>query len=222
MPAPSNAKAKKYRKDKFALKFAVAKSADKTDQIVDWEAIEGAFRAGILSIRMIAKSHGITDTAIRKRAKSDGWERDLSDKVRSEVRNQLVRGPVRSKKPEREIIEEHAATQVSIVREHQVSLRNGHQIAEAMLAELREVYDHQDEIETDIDADTEKERSKERRDRMLRAVALPSRSSVLVNLASALKSLIGLERQAFNLDAAADSSQIDILDIISASHKATA
>ena len=34
---------------------------------------------------------------------------------------------------------------------------------------------------------------------MLRAVALPSRSAVIVNLSNALRTLVGLERQAFNL-----------------------
>ena len=34
---------------------------------------------------------------------------------------------------------------------------------------------------------------------MLRAVALPSRAGVIVNLSNALRTLVGLERQAFNL-----------------------
>jgi hypothetical protein len=34
---------------------------------------------------------------------------------------------------------------------------------------------------------------------MLRAVALPSRAGVIVNLSNALRTLVALERQAFNL-----------------------
>ena len=37
---------------------------------VDWEGIESAYRAGVLSIREIAKLHGITDKAIRNKAKA--------------------------------------------------------------------------------------------------------------------------------------------------------
>ena len=42
----------------------------------EWIAIEGEFRAGKRSIREIADDYGITDTAIRKRAKAHGWLRD--------------------------------------------------------------------------------------------------------------------------------------------------
>lgn len=79
----------------------------------DWEAIERAFRAGALSIRTIVDRNGVSDTAIRKKAKASGWERDLTEQVRKEVRNKLVRGEVREGQcanPERdaEIIEEAA------------------------------------------------------------------------------------------------------------------
>jgi hypothetical protein len=41
---------------------------------------------------------------------------------------------------------------------------------------------------------------------MLRAVALPSRAGVIVNLSSALRTLVALERQAFNLGDALDGN----------------
>ena len=41
---------------------------------------------------------------------------------------------------------------------------------------------------------------------MLRAVALPSRAGVIVNLSNALRTLVGLERQAFNLGDGLDSN----------------
>ena len=44
----------------------------------DWERIELDYRAGIKSLRQIADEGGITEGAIRKRAKRDAWERDLS------------------------------------------------------------------------------------------------------------------------------------------------
>jgi hypothetical protein len=42
----------------------------------DWVAIEGEYRAGVHSLRAIAEKHGITEGAIRKRAKAKGWLRD--------------------------------------------------------------------------------------------------------------------------------------------------
>jgi hypothetical protein len=64
---------------------------------VDWEAIETLYRCGVLSIREIAKTHGLSDGAVRKRAKRDGWDRDLAAKVNTKVRSELVvRSEVRS------------------------------------------------------------------------------------------------------------------------------
>jgi len=57
----------------------------------DWEAIEAEYSAGVKSVNSIAKAHGISETAIRKRAKRDGWHRDLSNSVRSAVKSKLVR-----------------------------------------------------------------------------------------------------------------------------------
>lgn len=36
----------------------------------DWEAIESAYRAGVLSLRDIGDKYGVTEGAIRKRAKN--------------------------------------------------------------------------------------------------------------------------------------------------------
>jgi hypothetical protein len=36
----------------------------------DWERIEADYRAGLLSVREIAAAHGVSHTAIQKRAKS--------------------------------------------------------------------------------------------------------------------------------------------------------
>lgn len=43
----------------------------------DWELIEKHYRAGIMSLREIAKEGGVTEGAIRKRAKRDGWPCNL-------------------------------------------------------------------------------------------------------------------------------------------------
>lgn len=60
----------------------------------DWEAIERASRAGLLSTREIASAQGITHGAINKRAKRDGWERDLKVPV-----NSIIHLPVQARQP---------------------------------------------------------------------------------------------------------------------------
>ena len=48
----------------------------------DWEAIESAYRAGVLSLRDIGDKYGVTEGAIRKRAKKFDWVRNSSTQVR--------------------------------------------------------------------------------------------------------------------------------------------
>lgn len=48
----------------------------------DWEAIESAYRAGVLVLRDIGEQYGVTEGAIRKRAKKFGWVRKVGTQVR--------------------------------------------------------------------------------------------------------------------------------------------
>ncbi|EBU8713755.1 hypothetical protein DL090_13280 [Salmonella enterica subsp. enterica serovar Waycross] len=48
----------------------------------DWEAIETAYRAGIMSLRDIGALYGVTEGAIRKKAKKLEWVRKNSTQVR--------------------------------------------------------------------------------------------------------------------------------------------
>ncbi|EML9435204.1 hypothetical protein RFH84_005116 [Klebsiella pneumoniae] len=48
----------------------------------DWEAIESAYRAGVLSLRDIGDKYGVTEGAIRKRAKKFEWVRKAGTQVR--------------------------------------------------------------------------------------------------------------------------------------------
>jgi hypothetical protein len=65
----------------------------------DWAAIEREFRADQLSIAAISRLHGVTPATITKRARRDGWQRDLSDAVSQAIRRSLsdrsVASPVR-------------------------------------------------------------------------------------------------------------------------------
>lgn len=42
---------------------------------VDWAAIESEYRAGITPLRKIGSTHGVSDVAILKRARKEGWPR---------------------------------------------------------------------------------------------------------------------------------------------------
>lgn len=167
----------------------------------DWEAVERDYRAGILSIREIAKLQGISDTAIRKKATAEGWERDLSHKVADKVRTELVRGPVRTANPqtEREIIETAAASVVEVVRSHRKRITAQTELVDLLTEQLTQAAGCREDVEEAIFEETAGDKDGRRRSAMLRAVSLPTHASTAVNLTNALKTLIGLERQAFGI-----------------------
>lgn len=89
-------------------------------KFVDWVAIEKHYRAGLKSLRTIGEEYGVTEAAIRKRAKRDLWTRSLEEKIQAraqeKVRKALVRKPGTQVTPETEkrTIEEYS-TVVSTV-----------------------------------------------------------------------------------------------------------
>lgn len=182
----------------------------------DWEAIERAYRAGSLSIRTIAERQGVSDTAIRKKAKVQGWARDLSDQVRKEVRSKLVRGEVRNDQGancelDAEIIEEAAEEGARVVRSHRRDIRKATNLANLLMDDLLSTIQRREEIEDAIIDETDEDNNGMRRASMLAAVALPSNSKTLFQLSSAMKNLQVLERQAFGLDEKEKSADADEL-----------
>lgn len=168
-------------------------------KVVDWDAIEREYRAGQLSVVEIGRQFGVSHTAINKRAKKNGWTRDLTEKVRKEVSARLVSEEV-SNANTRETIELAATRGVQLVREHRSDIGGTRNAVTKMIEELHTTLSHTEEIEDDIIEETKDDKDGKRRARMLAAVALPSRANVASTLAAALKTLIPLERQAFNLD----------------------
>ena len=52
----------------------------------DWLQIEGEYRANSRALRAIAADHGISEGAIRKKAKKLGWSRDPAGTMRERVK----------------------------------------------------------------------------------------------------------------------------------------
>lgn len=172
---------------------------------VDWEAVEREYRAGQLSVSEIGRQHGVSHTAINKRAKAQSWTRNLAARVRQVVSDRLVSDEV-SAANARETVEASAARVVDVVRAHRKDIALGRQMAQALFEELSEATTNRDVIEDEIGEDTRGDGpgQMKRRQMMLRAVALPSRASTLQSLAGAVKTFVQLERQAFSIDSIPD------------------
>ncbi|MBD8194398.1 hypothetical protein IFR35_23665 [Pseudomonas fluorescens] len=103
----------------------------------DWEAIERAYRAGLLSVRAIGESHGVNHATILKRAKKEDWKRDLTDQVRAATK-QKVTTAVTSKGnqlkvvTDAEIIEEASDQAAAVILAHRVGLAQWRSIADKL------------------------------------------------------------------------------------------
>lgn len=174
----------------------------------DWEAIESAYRAGLLSIREIASKNGITDGAIRKRAKKENWSRDLSEKIKNKsdelVRTKEVRTKVRTENvlSERVLIEANAEVIASVRMEHRGDIRKARNITNALFEELGaesadiEAFKKLGELLANPDQNG--------RDKLnevyMSVISMPERVKSMKALSETLKNLITLERQAYNID----------------------
>lgn len=111
-------------------------------KVIDWESVEIHYRAGIRSLKNIGSEFDVSDAAIVKRAKRDGWTRDLKAKIKAKadakVSAAVVSGSVsaRTKVAEAQVIEANASIIASadLVQREDVLL--GLDTSRGMLQEL--------------------------------------------------------------------------------------
>jgi len=174
---------------------------------VDWESVERDYSAGLLSLREIGDKHGVTEGAIRKRAKKEEWIRDLTAKIAKKsddlVRKEMVRSEVRSEKiiSEKEIIEVNAQAIVNIKLAHRGDIRKSKNIVNALFDELelttdnRELFEQLGEIlRNESDSGQDK-----LNDIYKKVISMPQRIDGVKKLTDALKTMIGLEREAYGI-----------------------
>lgn len=175
---------------------------------LDWEAIETAYRAGVMSLREIASQHGISEGAIRKRAKRDDWSRDLAAKVKERaddlVRKAEVRKQVRTETAlsERVLIEATAEVVAAVRMEHRGDIRRAREITNALFDELGAECADVDSLrklgELMLSPD---ENGRDKLNEIYHSIiSMPERVKAVKALSDALKNLIGLERQAYDID----------------------
>jgi transposase len=147
-------------------------AARKTE--AEWDRIELEYLAGETSVREIADRFCISEGAIRKRAKAQGWMRAVR-----RPQSAYLRAPIAERAP-RAPAEPVEAAQIA---------ERGRQLVARMLDELDATTTHQGELEELIEAATEDDRDSRRRDGMLGAISLAGRAKTLKELATALKTV---------------------------------
>src|SRR5258705_3967442 len=144
-------------------------------RVIDWERIEGEYRAGVYSVREIAKRHGLSHVAIGKHVKKHQWQRDLTAKVRERVRVQLVTSEIpvapvtddsRATKvlvTDEEIVEAAADTVVQVVKLHRKDVTYGRQVVETLVGQLNVSASNREGMQQEIIAETQGDAGNSRR-----------------------------------------------------------
>lgn len=178
----------------------------------DWERIECEYRAGVLSIRQIALEFGVSDGAIRKRAKKEEWERDLNGKIEAKadaiVRKEAVRTQVLAsesyKATEKETIEANANLVASVRITHRKDIEKARTMTMALFDELEHMIGtDQADLLAQLGELMYKPNEKgidRLNDLYMKIIQMPNRVSSLKQLTDSLKTVVGLEREAFNLN----------------------
>lgn len=177
---------------------------------VDWEAFERDYRCGGMSMRALCEKHGANPGNASRKAKLNGWVQDATQEVRERTRAALITSETpkdntvvsQNNAPTREDVEVAVQTNLAVIKRHRKDIGQGQEIVSLLMRQLIDTAVNRESIENDIEIETKDDDNGQRRYRMNKAVSLPSNAAVLRDLSTAMKNLVALERQAFNLDEA--------------------
>ncbi|MFM0488004.1 hypothetical protein [Paraburkholderia graminis] len=175
----------------------------------DWERIEADYRAGLLSVREIAAAHGVSHTAIQKRAnKEPKWERDLAKRIQAKADALVAKREVASQvatetkaATDSAIVEANAQVIANIRLAHRTDISRARSLAMNLLGELEIETDNVDLFERLGDfLRSDDDKGQDKRNEVYRKVISgAARVDSMKKLAETLKTLIGLEREAYGV-----------------------
>jgi len=181
---------------------------------VDWERIEPGWRAGIKSVQQLADEYtedtgvAVTRGAINKHFKGLGVPRDLRAKIQAKAESMvsaaLVSGKVsiETTVSDAQIINDNAGQVASVLLGQRKDIQRYRNLCQSLLAQLEaETGEHElfAQIGELLAAPDDKGMDK-LNEAYHKAISLPSRIDGVKKLSETLKTLIGLERQAFGIE----------------------
>lgn len=194
-------------------------------RVIDWEAIEVHYRAGLRSLKDIGKEFDVSDAAIIKRAKRDDWPRDLKAKIKAKADAKVSAAQVSKEVSEKTrlteaiVVEANAMASARIQLTQRADVGRSRLLVMRLLAELEhhtedgDVFQQLQELVSGESEDEPTDRSRKLHEAYQRAMSLSSRTKTMKDLADALKTLVMLERLVYGIDGiepdAVDERSID-------------
>lgn len=185
-------------------------------KVVDWDGVAVHFRAGVRSLKDIGGEFDVSDAAIIKHARRQGWTRDLKGKIQAradaKVSAAMVSAEVsaQTKVTEQLTVEIESTVQARIRLGQRKDIGRARTLAMQLLAELehqtgsndlyQQLFELLDDPAGADDSAAAKERHRKRREVFERALSLGGRTKTMKDLGDTLKTLVGLEREAYGME----------------------
>ncbi len=170
---------------------------------IDWLGVEVEYRAGLKSLRVLGEEFGVSEGAIRKKAKEKDWIRDLSKKIEAETERKVQAAALENlTRPAKEadVVAANADLQTQVILQHRHDLKTARELVTTMLAELSVATTSREAIEQIAAALMNPEDDKSALDAVMALVSLPERAKAVKALSDSLKNMIMTEREVFGLN----------------------
>lgn len=176
-------------------------------KVIDWEAVEREYRAGIRSLRDIGEAFGVSDAGIIKRAKKEEWARDLTAKIKAKadakVSASMVSKPVsaQTRATEREIVEAVSDVQAKVQIDQRKDVSRSRGIVQKLFSELEGQIDGIEDFErlAELMANPDENGTDRLNVLYQKVIAFPSRVDSAKKLSEALRVLVELERKVLRI-----------------------
>lgn len=122
---------------------------------IDWEKIERQYRLGKKTDEEVSAANKISRSALARRAKKEGWSKDLSEQVKLETRAKVSAAIVKkateklreSHKKDSNAVEVEAISNALLIAEHEKVGTKGRELFEKILDRIAEQVDAAPSIE---------------------------------------------------------------------------
>lgn len=176
-------------------------------RVIDWEAIEADWRAGVKTKQQMSIEHGVSRAAMDKRFKKLGIERDLREKIQAKAEALVTQHEVAegvtsaTSATEAAIIEVNATVLAGVRIAHRKDILRFRKLCLSMLEELEAETKNLELFEElgDLLRSEDKNGQDRRNDLYAKVISSAGRIDSLKKLSETLKHLVGLEREAYGI-----------------------
>jgi len=196
----------------MTTKKTLAKPA-KPRKSVDWEAIQMRYRAGSESLRSIGEFFGVTEGAIRLKAKKGEWTRDLKKRVQLATEALLIsHEATHSLRTEAQCVAVEAKMRADVIIGHRSGLKRLGGLRDKLVGEIEVMTDNVplfEQLGELLDESGPDQNGTWRKDKLnelyRKVISVSGRIDDVKKLTEIDEKVRKGEREAFNIDTADDS-----------------